>query len=361
MVVPETPEPRSDGATIPIVAIGASAGGIDALTRVVGGIPPDLRAAVLVVVHTSRDGRSRLPQILSRAGALPAAIATDGRRIAPGTILVCPPDNHLTVDDGHVRVARGPRENLSRPAIDPLFRSAALSSASALVAVVLSGALDDGASGAASIEVAGGLVAVQDPDEALVPGMPRATLELVPTAIVLPAASIGPALPGLIAEAAGRRRRRPAGSESIEREIRMSRADPRVDVEAAPSGAPSALGCPECGGALWVQPGDEPPRFRCRTGHAFTARAVLASQDARLEDAMWSALRALEEHAALSHRLAERSFGGSRVTARLVERAQTARDRAGVLRRFLVRDEPAIDDPVDDPADATEGLAATPG
>jgi len=159
-----------------IVVMGTSAGGVEALQRVVAGFPPDLRAAVFVVMHVTAEGTSALPAILRRAGPLPAHHAINGESISYGRIYVAPPDYHLLLRDGVVRVVHGPRENRCRPAVDPLFRSAAIAYGERVIGVVLSGALDDGTAGLHSVTERQGLAIVQDPEDALVPAMPRSAM-----------------------------------------------------------------------------------------------------------------------------------------------------------------------------------------
>jgi two-component system chemotaxis response regulator CheB len=180
------------------VVVGASAGGVEALTRFVHELPADFEAAVLVVLHLTPTASSNLPAILTRAGRLPAAHARDGEAIEPGRILVAPPDRHLLVHDGRVRLSSGPSENLHRPAVDVLFRSAAVNRDGRTVGVVLSGALDDGAEGLRSIAMAGGLTIVQDPADAIIPSMPMHALEAAAVDRVLPADEIGRQLPQLL-------------------------------------------------------------------------------------------------------------------------------------------------------------------
>jgi two-component system chemotaxis response regulator CheB len=180
------------------VVVGASAGGVEALTRFVRELPADFEAAVLVVLHLKPTAASNLPAILARAGRLPAAHAQDGEAIEPGRILVAPPDRHLLVHEGRVQLSSGPSENFHRPAVDVLFRSAALNRDGRTVGVVLSGALDDGADGLRSIARAGGLTIVQDPADAIIPSMPMHALEAAPVDRVLPADEIGRQLPQLL-------------------------------------------------------------------------------------------------------------------------------------------------------------------
>jgi two-component system chemotaxis response regulator CheB len=183
-----------------IVVMGASAGGVEALQRVVAGFPLDLRAAVFVVMHVTAEGTSALPAILHRAGPLPAHHAINGESISYGRIYVAPPDYHLLLRDGVVRVVHGPRENRSRPAVDPLFRSAAIAYGERVIGVVLSGALDDGTAGLYSVKARSGLAIVQDPEDATVPGMPQSAMDYVSVDHIRPAAEIGTLIDALTRE-----------------------------------------------------------------------------------------------------------------------------------------------------------------
>jgi two-component system chemotaxis response regulator CheB len=177
-----------------LIVVGASAGGVEALQAVVAGLPANLPAAVLVVLHIPPHARSALPRILSRFSRLPVAHAKVDRALAPGTILIAPPDHHLTVRGERVHLSQGPPLNGHRPAIDALFETAASSMKNRTIGVVLSGALDDGAAGMLAIKNAGGFTIVQDPTDALCPGMPRSVLRLTPVDLVVPAAEIPRAL-----------------------------------------------------------------------------------------------------------------------------------------------------------------------
>ena len=285
-----------------VVAVGASAGGVEALRALVAGLPTDYPGAVLVVLHLPRDAPSALPAILSRSGALPAATAVDGESLRHGRIYVAPNDHHLLVLDGRIRLTRGPAENGHRPAIDPLFRSVARALGPRAIGVVLSGSRDDGAAGLASIVGRGGTAMVQDPADALYPWMPRAALARVPTDHVAPAAKLGSMIAQLTAmdmpESSP-----PADEDALlDAEVAMSELGPLTTDELAMPAA--GYGCPACGGSLFQIVADPLPRYRCRVGHAWSPESLLDEQAVALEGALWMALRALEEKSALSRRMA---------------------------------------------------------
>jgi two-component system chemotaxis response regulator CheB len=228
-----------------VIVIGASAGGVEALRTIASGLPADLPATILVVLHMSREGSGLLAPLIDRAGPLRAVQPSDGDRLEKGRIVVARPDHHLVLQDGHVRVMRGPKENRARPAVDPLFRSAALAYGPRVVGVVLTGSLDDGAAGLAAIKRRGGLAVVQDPRDALFPSMPRSALHAVRADHVVPVSEMA----ALLARAAAS----PAGSgpgpddETLRVEVAMSAGEPE-DIDKL--GAQSPYSCPECGGVL---------------------------------------------------------------------------------------------------------------
>jgi two-component system, chemotaxis family, protein-glutamate methylesterase/glutaminase len=286
-----------------VVVVGASAGGVSALQALAEGLPADLAAAVLVVLHVSEE--SALPRILDRAGPLPADHARDGERLLPSRIYVAPPDRHLLVERDRVRVVRGAQENGHRPAIDPLFTSAAVSFGPNAVGVVLTGLLDDGASGAAAISRHGGTVLVQDPDEALYSSMPLSTIAADHPDAVVPAARMA----AVVAETVGRMKGMPADEpgqgRNDELELELAVNGPDELGQEAP-GTRSPFSCPTCGGGLWQADDDDVLRYRCRVGHAFGAESLLHAQSEGLDDALWTALRALHERADLARRVAKR-------------------------------------------------------
>lgn len=316
-----------------VLLIGASAGGIEPLISVVEHLPADLPASVLVVVHIPPDAESRLPEILQRRCTMRVRHAIDGEPLRDGRVFVAPPDRHLIVEDGVVRVVRGPRQNRHRPAIDALLRTAAYAHGRDVVAVILSGAAADGAAGALIVADHGGRVIVQDPADALFESMPRNVLAAVPTATRLPADRIGDAV------SAAFREREPALRRSDEpltarREAAMDQASSPPPID---PGHPS-YSCPDCGGVLEEVVEEGPLRFRCRVGHEFYAEDLASAQWTTLEDALWSAIRGMEENAELSSRLARMAEERGSVAS-----AERHRYRCGelltqsrVIREFLL-------------------------
>ncbi len=316
-----------------MIAIGASAGGIEALVRLVGGLPANLQAAVTVVVHVPSTATSALPRILNRAGPLPAAQAIDGDSIESGQIYVAAPGHHLLVMPGRLRVTRGPRENGHRPAIDTLFTSTASAFGRNAIGVVLSGANNDGALGLAAIKAAGGIAVVQDPADALVSEMPRSARDAVAADHVAPAAELGPLLASLVARQFATQE---AGSMSGERND-LDDAEVQADKAAMETGdrsdQPSMLTCPDCGGVLWELGSDKLLHYRCHVGHAYSAEVLQLEQASALETALWTAVRALDESASLARRLAHRARGRGldRAAARFAEQALEHERRAAIV------------------------------
>lgn len=318
-----------------IVVIGASAGGVEAITTVLAGLPRDLRAAVLVVLHISR-GRSVLPEIISRVSRLPATHPQDGDQLHYGHIYVAPPDHHLTVEGTQVRVQHGPSENGVRPAVDPLFRSAARAFGPRVVGVVLTGALDDGTAGLAAVKEAGGIAVVQDPDEAFSPSMPRSAMNLVAVDHVLPLREIPILLTTLALETAPSNNQR-TGPHLAPIEPDHSEARIALGPEDRP-GRLSVYSCPECHGSLWETDDLGILRFRCRVGHVYSSESMLAAQTDSVDRALWAALRSLEERASLTTKMAERARERQHgwVANAFETRAKEARQHAAVVREMLV-------------------------
>ena len=313
-----------------IVVIGASAGGVEALTEVVAGLPPEFPASLFVVLHVLATGTSVLDAILTRAGNLPAIAPMDGEPVVRGQIYVAPPDRHMLLKGDRVSVTRGPRENGHRPAIDPLFRSAARSVGARAIGIVLSGALDDGADGLRFIKRRGGLVVVQDPADALYPSMPEHAIAAVEPDHVV---AVG-AIPALLCREVERRLDPALQSDPI--------LEPDL-VEAQPADVglmdrpPTRLTCPDCGGALWEESDGTLVRFACFVGHSYSAESLVSEQGQALESALWSGLRALEERADLLERMARRGERSSRSAHHFRARAHDAREHARALRGLLTR------------------------
>ncbi len=324
-----------------IIVVGASAGGVEALRTLVASLPGDLPAALFVVLHVPADGHSALPEILMHAGRLSASHPQDGDPITHGHIYIAPPDYHLLVELGHVRVVRGPRENRHRPAVDPLFRSAARAYGPRVVGIVLSGMLDDGTAGLRAIWERGGVGLVQSPDDALFEGMPLSAIMNDHPKAVLPVAAIGPELVRLahepVPDAASATEAAP--SKTLEMETHVAAFDMDAIEDPDKPGKPSVYGYPECGGVLWELADAQVLRYRCRVGHAYTAESLLADQSQRLEDALWAATRGLEEKAALSHRLGARARDSGHILLadRYAQQERDARTRGGDPARHSAR------------------------
>jgi two-component system chemotaxis response regulator CheB len=272
-----------------IVVIGASAGGVEALQRLCATLPTDFPAAVFVTQHLSPSARSVLPQLLDRAGPLPARSPRDGDPIKPGTIYVAAPDRHMLLREGTVLMRRGPHENRTRPAVNALFRSAALAYGGRVIGVVLTGLLDDGTEGLIAITAGGGTSVVQDPDEADWPSMPRNALKRDHVSHVAKLADLGELLVRLVAEEANPTVPLP---EEYRIEDRMaaqefSILEPGIETP----GQPSHISCPDCGGVLNQIEAHEEIRFRCQVGHAFTPLGLAAAQSEELERALSVAAR----------------------------------------------------------------------
>jgi two-component system chemotaxis response regulator CheB len=298
----------------------------------VAGLPPDFTAATLVVLHVPRYSPSALPAILGRATPLPVSSAVDGEPLRPGRVYVAQPDRHLLLMDGHIRLTRGPTENGHRPAIDPLFRSAAVTGGPRVIGVVLSGSRDDGAAGLAAVSRRGGLAVVQDPADALHASMPRAALERVDADHVVPAARLGPTLAAAVREHV--ERADPVVDDNLAAEVAMSALDPMT---AEGIFQPSGYGCPTCGGSLFQVDGERLPRYRCRIGHAWSPDSLLEEQAAGSDGALGVALRALEERASLGRRMAARVAGRGSTRDRYQAMADDADRAADEIRQLIAR------------------------
>jgi two-component system chemotaxis response regulator CheB len=272
-----------------IIVIGSSAGGVEALRRLCASLPADLPAAVLVVQHLSPSARSVLPQLLAKAGALPAATPSDGDTLQRGRIYVAGPDHHLLLRPGHMLVRRGPFENRTRPAVNALFRSAAIAYGARVIGVVLTGLLDDGTDGLIAIKAVGGMSVVQDPDDAEWPSMPRNALKRDHVDHAVKLDDMGALLSRLCREQAGPSIPPP---EDYMVEDRIAAQDfASIQEDLVTPGHASKISCPDCGGVLNQIDADKEIRFRCQVGHAFTPLGLAATQADELERALGVAVR----------------------------------------------------------------------
>ncbi|HEY8920786.1 MAG TPA: chemotaxis protein CheB [Chitinophaga sp.] len=273
-----------------IIVMGASAGGIEAIKQVVEGLPRDLEASIFIVWHMAPDVRGILPDVLNTLQVLPAANAIDGEPVIPGRIYVAPPDHHLMLEKDVVRISRGPRENRFRPAVDPLFRSAAFAYGASVIGVILSGALDDGAAGSWTIKQCGGLAVIQDPQDAQVPSMPQKAAEAIKADHIIPASQMGRLLGQLVKEVVPSQTQDHNKAAVSEINIAMQKQTFFSDTSDL-----TPYTCPECHGVLSALKEGDRIRFRCHTGHAFSADTLLASISENIEHALWNAIRNIRE------------------------------------------------------------------
>lgn len=319
-----------------VVVIGGSAGGLQALTSIVSHLPATLPACLLVVIHSSSNGTRVLPQILARSTQLSVAFASTGDPIEPGRIYIAPSDFHLVMAADGLRVVHGPRENGFRPAVDPLFRTAARQLGPRVIGVVLSGALSDGTYGLSVIKHYGGTTIVQDPEDAIISSMPRSALNHVDVDHVLPAREIGGAIEHLTSVVEPREGGRDmSGPNELEPQLRSQATE--VSEMQELFGPPSALTCPDCGGALWEIQEGRVVRYQCHVGHQYAPENLDEGQREAIDGALWSAVRVLEEHAALKMRMADRASEGglTTVSAGFAEGARDAHEQAQRIRAVL--------------------------
>jgi two-component system, chemotaxis family, protein-glutamate methylesterase/glutaminase len=311
------------------VVVGGSAGGLDPLRQLAAGLSADLPGFVAVTIHVGEHARSRLPGILGRQGPLPAAHAQSGEPVQPGRIYVAPPGCHLLMPGGVVELSHGPRMNRTRPAIDAMFASAARWFGDRVVAVVLSGVLDDGAVGAALVERAGGLVIVQDPAEAAQSSMPRAAMAAAPAAIVLPGTELGQAISAMLGESGlvSWPRTEPREAE----EVTMEESSDLQFLSTGETGL-TRLACPECGGALAEAVLPHITYYRCHVGHQFAPQSLAAAQADAAEAKLWAAVATLEETAALARHLAGHTEAEEDLARQRNGTAKWAADLADTLR-----------------------------
>jgi two-component system chemotaxis response regulator CheB len=317
-----------------LVVLGASAGGVQVLLDLAAALPAGFPACLLIALHVGAH-RSLMPELMSARGPLPASHPQDGQSLQPGRIFVAPPDHHMLVQDGLIRLNRGPKENYARPAIDPLFRSAALSHGQRVIGVVLSGRLDDGTAGLQAIKRCGGMAVAQDPMDAEQPDMPLSAVTHVEVDACVPAAQLPDTLVALVRAPLAASRVDVPVRIALEQAISIGAGDAMEHLNAI--GGPSRFACPECSGVLWEIGDAKPRRYRCHTGHAYTLRSLADTQDQAADEALWSAMRALQEHEALLRELARdgEPDGEGAYGEGLVVRAERAAVHGQQLRRMI--------------------------
>ena len=324
--------PRRD-----LVVIGASAGGVQVLLDLAAALPADFGACILMVLHVGAH-RSLLPELMSARSAMPARHPADGDALRPGAIFIAPPDQHMLVDGDRIRLTRGPKENFARPAIDPLFRTAALERGQRAIGVVLSGRLDDGTTGLQMIKQCGGIAVVQDPLDAEQPEMPASARAHVDVDHAVPSAQLASLLLTLVGTSTTASPPAVPSTIALDQAISCGEGDPMRLLQEL--GHPSRFACPECAGVLFEIDDSQPRRYRCHTGHGFTLRGLAHAQELRTDDALWGAMRALQEREALLRTLAQDGAADAADAAgaqgdALVEQADHVGADAEQLRRMI--------------------------
>jgi two-component system, chemotaxis family, protein-glutamate methylesterase/glutaminase len=317
-----------------IIVMGGSAGSSAVLKQILGDLPADLSASVFISTHIPAHSASLLAEVLGTKAALPVSQAIDGQPIEPGRVYVATPDRHLLLIDGTIRLGEGPRENMVRPSIDPLFRSAALSYGPRVVGVILSGMLNDGAAGLHAIKTAGGTAVVQHPLDAEADEMPLAALEAVNVDHVASASDLGELITSLARSDAGPAKTQ---SEELRLEVEIAAGARLGSDRLIHIAVPAALTCPDCHGVLSEVKDSQPLRYRCQIGHAYTAE-VLASNKVEVDEAVRVAMRVMEERVTLVERMAvdARQTGRTAVAELYESRAEEYRRYANTLRQAAI-------------------------
>lgn len=323
-----------------IVVVGASAGGLKAFENLVSQLPVNFPAAVFIVWHISPDYPSVLPEILARVTPLPVAHAVNKEAIAPGRIYVAPPDRHLMIDAGFVRLTRGPKENRFRPAVDVLFRSAARAYGERVIGIVLTGSLDDGAAGLYTIKERGGCAIVQDPVDALHPSMPRAAMQAVRVDYCVPIIEMGALLVRLVNKPVLAQQVKPV-SKLLEVEVGVAKQDNGLEMGIMKLGELSPYTCPECHGVLMQLKEGSLIRFRCHTGHAYSLNTLLAEVTQSIEETLWDGIRTIEASEMLMSHMAEhlQEVNEHEAASLLLRKAEEAKWRANLVRQAVMSNE----------------------
>lgn len=337
-----------------IIVIGASAGGFGALQQLVAGLPSNLDVSIFIVWHMAPDVRGILPQVLNKFHKLHADHAVDGEPILPGRMYIAPPDRHLLLEKGVVRVTRGPKENRFRPAVDPLFRSAAYEYGSQVIGIILSGALDDGTAGLWTVKSRGGIAIVQDPEDAEVASMPENAAGAVDIDYAVKAADMGVLLERLCNEPINESNETAMNDiQKMEVEIAIALQGNALERGVMNLGALSPYTCPECHGVLTALQEGNRVRFRCHTGHAFSADSLLATITEKIEDSLWSAIRGVEESIILMNHMGDHfaESNDPKLAATYFKKAKEAENRIQLVRQAILTHEQLSIDSIRQDAD----------
>lgn len=321
-----------------IIVIGGSAGSIEALKTLLAALPPTLPAAIFVVVHMSADSPGLLPTIFDHISPLPVVQATDQTPIRAGHVYVAPPDHHLLLETGWMRLTRGPKENRFRPAIDPLFRSAAYAFGPQVIGMVLSGLLDDGTAGLWAVKDRGGVAIVQEPKDALYPSMPQSALGYVAVDYCLPTSAMADLLERLVREPLAEEGEVPM-SDALAIETKIAFEDGALQSGILRLGTPSIYTCPECHGVLVQIEEGAIVRYRCHTGHAYSQETLLAEVNAAIENSLWNAVRIMDEKTLLLRQMVQHldNLQHAELALRLTAKADEVEQRSQVVRTVVLR------------------------
>lgn len=340
---------KSRNASFPIIVIGASAGGMEAIRELVSYLPPDIGAAICIVWHMSPDVRGILPDVLNRANTIYAAHAYDGEPLMKNRIYVAPPDHHLLIEGNYLRTSRGPKENRFRPAVDPLFRSAAYSCGARVIGIVLSGALDDGTAGLWTIKDRGGLAIVQDPQEAEVSSMPENAARYVKIDYSVPVSQMPNLLISLAKEMISNTVSNSMTEEDkVKTEVSIAADKNPLSVDVMELGELSPFTCPECHGVLTAIREGSLKRYRCHTGHAFSIDSLLSSLTENIEDSLWNAIRSMKESTMLLNHIGDHfaEINEKELAALYFKKALEAGQRAQKVREVVMKHEQLTEESV---------------
>jgi two-component system, chemotaxis family, protein-glutamate methylesterase/glutaminase len=331
-----------------IIVVGASAGGVAALKDFIKGLPEDFNGSIFIVLHMPPYAKSMLPKILSKAGPLDAVESKDGESIRPGTIYVAPNDHHLILESGDkIVVKRGPKENRFRPSIDALFRSAAYVYGSRVIGIILSGLLNDGVSGLWTIKQHGGIAVIQDPKDAEQPQLPENVLEYVHVDYIVSTADMAPLIAGMVKKPPPERHKLPEEElRMLKKEIVIATKDNAFEMGIMNMGEITPFTCPQCHGALVRLVEGKLIRFRCHTGHAYTASSLLSEATESVESMLWQSMRGMEEIVMLLENIAEHfeEMESPDAAALFKEKAEGAANRARIIHDSIFRQEQYSED-----------------